>query len=105
MRRRLMRVPLLNRYPDVSPDSPAECHPMDGSRGRRNMVAAIALLIAAGCAGCAGGHDSPPASAAGAPAAECGQTTARQDTARQTRAMWITTVNNGDWPDKAGLPV
>jgi uncharacterized lipoprotein YddW (UPF0748 family) len=69
------------------------------------MAAMLSLVIAVGCAGCAGGHDSPPASAAGVPAAECGQTASQRDTTRQTRAMWITTVNNGDWPDKAGLPV
>ncbi|GAB2825298.1 family 10 glycosylhydrolase [Actinoallomurus bryophytorum] len=67
-------------------------------------MAAIALIVAAGCGGCAGRHDSPPASAAGLPAAECGQTVSAHATTRRTRAMWITTVNNGDWPNKAGLP-
>lgn len=67
--------------------------------------AAMALIILAGCGGCTGRHDSPPASAAGLPAAECGQTVAARATARHTRAMWITTVNNGDWPNKAGLSV
>jgi uncharacterized lipoprotein YddW (UPF0748 family) len=68
------------------------------------MAVAASAVITAGSAGCAGGHDSPPASAAGLPAAECGQATAHTDPGRHTRAMWITTVNNGDWPDKKGLP-
>ncbi|WP_329235540.1 family 10 glycosylhydrolase [Actinoallomurus sp. NBC_01490] len=70
-----------------------------------SAAAGAALLITAGGAGCGGGDDEPHASAAGAPAAECGQTTAQRAGARQTRAMWIATVNNGDWPSRPGLPV
>jgi uncharacterized lipoprotein YddW (UPF0748 family) len=62
------------------------------------------MTINIGAAGCAGHHDAPPASAAGPPAAECGQSPAHADTGRGTRAMWIATVNNGDWPTKKGLP-
>jgi len=65
----------------------------------------MSVLIAGVSAGCASKHDSPPASADGLPAAECGQIAAHKDPARRTRAMWITTVNNGDWPNKRGLPV
>jgi len=68
------------------------------------MAVAAATAIAGGSAGCAGGHDAPKASAAGLPAAECGQPAAHGDAGRRTRAMWITTVNNGDWPDRRGLP-
>jgi uncharacterized lipoprotein YddW (UPF0748 family) len=67
------------------------------------MALVTAVVIAGGSAGCAGKHDSPPASAANLPAAECGQNTA-QNPGRQTRAMWIATVNNGDWPSNPGLP-
>lgn len=37
--------------------------------------------------------------------AECGRQARHDDPARQTRAMWITTVRNGDWPSRPGLPV
>jgi uncharacterized lipoprotein YddW (UPF0748 family) len=66
-------------------------------------AAGAALLVAV--AGCGGGDHEPHASAAGAPAAECGQATAQRAGARRTRAMWIATVNNGDWPSRPGLPV
>lgn len=83
---------------------------MGRSRGRRSTIAfaagAAALTIVAGTAGCAGHHDAPSASAAGVPAAECGQINAGAGGAgagRSTRAMWIATVNNGDWPSRMGI--
>jgi uncharacterized lipoprotein YddW (UPF0748 family) len=73
---------------------------MGGSRGRSSVAAVTALAVAAICGGCAGRGGSSSAAAA----AECGQSVARSGQARQTRAMWIATVANGDWPTKAGLP-
>jgi uncharacterized lipoprotein YddW (UPF0748 family) len=64
------------------------------------MAAVMALVIAAGC----GGRDDSPSAAAGMPAAECSQSAARTDPARETRAMWIASVGNGDWPAQPGLP-
>jgi uncharacterized lipoprotein YddW (UPF0748 family) len=70
-----------------------------GGRGARSGAAfAAALVIVVGCC------PSATSSAAGPPAAECGQATAHSEAARQTRAMWISTVGNGDWPSRPGLP-
>jgi uncharacterized lipoprotein YddW (UPF0748 family) len=65
-------------------------------------IAAVLLAVAAACAGCAGRNDSPASASA---SAECGRPAARPDPARQTRAMWVTTVANGDWPSRSGLSV
>jgi uncharacterized lipoprotein YddW (UPF0748 family) len=86
---------------------------MGRARGRRSTTAfaaaAAALTVVLGTAGCTGHHDAPPASAAGPPAAECGQTASSgappgaASAGRRTRAMWIATVDNGDWPTEKGL--
>src|SRR5581483_2176896 len=79
--------------PPTGLTSPAEC-PLVWVRGARSGVAlAVALAIVAGCRPGA-------ASSASGPPAGCGQAQA----GRQTRAMWIATVGNGDWPSRPGLP-
>ena len=72
--------------------------PMTWSGTLLATLACLALLT--GCVG----KDDAPSSASGPPAAECGRLTGHPDPARQTRAMWISTVGNGDWPDRSGLP-
>ncbi|WP_345348522.1 glycoside hydrolase family 10 protein [Actinoallomurus liliacearum] len=74
---------------------------MGSSIAKGSIAVVAAAVVAAGCGGPAD-RSRPPA----AQAAECGQVTmARSDAARQTRAMWIVSVGNGDWPSKPGLPV
>ncbi|WP_345429928.1 glycoside hydrolase family 10 protein [Actinoallomurus vinaceus] len=73
---------------------------MGSSIAKRSVAALAVLAVTAGC----GGHDGPSGSPR-ARAAECGQVSmARTDAERQTRAMWIVTVGNGDWPARPGLP-
>ena len=68
---------------------------------KRCVTITAALALLAGCGGKQG--TSAPAPSA---AAECGQMLpAATDAARQNRAMWITTLGNGDWPSRPGLPV
>ncbi len=76
---------------------------MGRTRMTVSLTALTALVCLGGLTGCAGKDDSP-SSAAGPPAAECGQVSAHADPARQTRAMWIASVGNGDWPAQSGLP-
>lgn len=72
----------------------------------KRSVLAVAVLapltLLAGCDGRRSDASAPAPSAA----SECGRMLAADvGTARQTRAMWITTVGNGDWPSAPGLPV
>ncbi|MCO5972588.1 glycoside hydrolase family 10 protein [Actinoallomurus soli] len=72
---------------------------MGSSIAKRTIAAAAAMVVTAGCGGPAD-RSGPPA----AQAAECGQVSmARSDDGRQTRAMWIVSVGNGDWPSRPGL--
>jgi uncharacterized lipoprotein YddW (UPF0748 family) len=73
---------------------------------KRSVNAVTASIVAAACwcSGGCGGKDDSPSAAAAMPAAECAQAAPVPDPARRTRAMWIATVGNGDWPSRPGLP-
>ncbi|MFL6053791.1 MAG: glycoside hydrolase family 10 protein [Actinoallomurus sp.] len=74
---------------------------MRSAIAKTSIAAAAAVAVGAGC----GGYGRPSAPS-GAKGAGCGQVTmARSDAARQTRAMWIVSVGNGDWPAEPGLSV